>query len=294
MTTFTHRLAFATVFTACICSFSNAKPLVIDDKSITNSFVKSMEEFVGTEGVPSAEELSKSVKELKTTKSGIPLPSPPGLAEDTSYKELSRSVFLIASVYKCDNCDNWHQGGSASAWCLGEDGVLVTNAHVFTGAHGGAMGVIDRTGRCYPVIEIIGSDLSKDIAVFRVKAEGLRPLRIGEAAEVGSPVTVISNPSGNYFLRTSGDVARYSKGAGMVKNGTATWMSITADYAQGSSGGPVFNAAGEVVGMVSSTRSIYTKPKKKADGQLQMVIKSCVPGGSIRDLFPITDTKVGN
>jgi S1-C subfamily serine protease len=57
-------------------------------------------------------------------------------------------------------------------------------------------------------------------------------------------------------------------------------MSITADYAKGSSGGPVFNDRGEVVGMVSSTSSLYYQtdspeaPKEK--GPLQMVIKNCV------------------
>jgi S1-C subfamily serine protease len=67
-------------------------------------------------------------------------------------------------------------------------------------------------------------------------------------------------------------------------------MTVTADYAKGSSGGPVFNETGEVVGMVSSTNSIYTESgpgqdKMTPKGQLQMVIRNCVPADAIRALF---------
>jgi serine protease Do len=287
------RIALVAILAPLFSQLSPAKPVVIDDVRILKTFDKAMGWSVGAEGIPSADELSASMKESKFKKPGIPLPEPPELPGNTSYNDLSRSVFLVGSVYKCGKCDKWHQGGTASAWPLYADGVMVTNAHVFMNVKGGAMGVVDREGKCYPVTEILGYDVAKDVAVFRVKAEGLRPLRIGEAAEVGSPVTVISNPSGNLFLRTSGDVARYSIGAGKVKKSMVTWMSITADYAKGSSGGPVFNEVGEVVGMVSSTRSIYTEqdsdPKKPAAGKLQMVIKSCVPGDAIRELFSAAD-----
>jgi S1-C subfamily serine protease len=62
-------------------------------------------------------------------------------------------------------------------------------------------------------------------------------------------------------------------------------MAITADYAKGSSGGPVLNARGEVVGMVSSTNSIYYTREKGQNQNLQMVIKSCVPVGAISKLL---------
>ena len=66
-------------------------------------------------------------------------------------------------------------------------------------------------------------------------------------------------------------------------------MSITADYARGSSGGPVLNEHGAVVGMVCSTRTTYygTKGKDK-DDDVQMIVKFCIPGESIRALLKKT------
>ena len=166
---------------------------------------------------------------------------------------------------------------------------MVTNAHVFIGAKGAAMGVSDPDGHCFPVIDLLGMDKATDIAVFRVRATGLKPLRLGLAAEVGSPVTSISNPHHHCFLRTSGSVSRYALGTMAPKQARVPWMNVTADYAVGSSGGPIFNDAGEVVGMVSSTQSIYTgsanREKNSVKGDFQMTIKICVPADSIRALF---------
>lgn len=271
---------------AITCAF--AAPPVIDDQALHENLRTSLGKLAGTDGVPSADDLAKKARDFADDPAAIPLPAPGGPPPPADYESLSRSVFLIGTIFKCGKCDKWHQSGSATAWCVGADGLMVTNAHVFEGAGGAVMGVINREGRCHPVCELLGIDKSSDIAVFRVKGNGLQPLRIGAAPDVGSPVTVISNPAGNCFVRTTGSVARYSNKSLAKGKPKVTWMSITADYAKGSSGGPVFNAAGEVVGMVSSTRSIYTDPgKSKEDpkGHLQMVIKNCVPADSIRALF---------
>ena len=62
-------------------------------------------------------------------------------------------------------------------------------------------------------------------------------------------------------------------------------MAITADYAKGSSGAPVLNSKGEVVGMVSATNSIYYNKERGQNQNLQMVIKSCIPVDAIRRLI---------
>lgn len=267
-----------------------AAPPVIDDQAILENLQAAMEKSVGAEGIPSADDLAKVAKSADLIKPKFSMPQPQLPAPKTDYESLSKSVFLIGTIYKCGKCDKWHLGGSATAWCIGEDGLLVTNAHVFRGAKGASMAVADREGQCHPVTELLAIDAASDVAVFRVKAKGLQTLRLGTSAEVGAPITIISNPAGNHFVRTEGAVSRYVKRAPAKDKEKVTWMTVTADYAKGSSGGPVFNETGEVVGMVSSTNSIYTESgpgqdKMTPKGQLQMVIRNCVPADAIRALF---------
>lgn len=277
------RASLALVFSG----FAIAAPPVIDDEAVVTAMQTKLEAAVGKEGIPSADELGKLAKSKKRSQPAIPLPTSPSGTPVADYESLCKSVYLVGSLYKCGKCEHWHPGSTATAWCIGADGLMITNAHVFRGAVGGVMGVTDREGRCYPITALLGWDAATDVAVFRVDAKDLPTLPLGPAADVGSAVTVISHPSGNHFVRTSGSVSRYAKRPLGRKGDKVTWMAITADYAQGSSGGPVFNDAGQVVGMVSNTLSLYTGTKAKAPnkGDLQMVIKHCVPADSIRALF---------
>jgi serine protease Do len=267
----------------------SAAPPVIDDRELVKNLKMALEKAAGN-GIPTADALAASAKSAPRIPSTIPLPAAPVEEPRNQYESLSRSVYLVQTIYKCGKCSHWHQGGSATAWCIGADGLMITNAHVFLSAKGGAMGVTDREGACHPVTELVGIDADSDVALFRVKATGLRALRLGETPDVGAPVTIISNPDGNLFLRTTGSVARYAKTARRHDKPKITWMNVTAEYAKGSSGGPVFNDAGEVVGMVSSTRSIHSGPggaTDKTKGDLQMVIRNCVPIAAIRGLFEV-------
>jgi serine protease Do len=282
------RLAFSMVSLACLSSV-RASPPVIDDLKIMNTLRTATADFVEKEGIPTADSLGDKARKSNTIQLDLALPLLSEGDYKPDYQNLSRSVYVMNTVFKCGKCNDWHQGSTSTAWCIGADGLMVTNAHVFISAKGGAMAVSDPDGQCYPVVDLLGMDKALDIAVFRVKATGLKPLRLGAIAEVGSPVTSISNPQQHCFLRTSGSVSRYALGTMAPKLKRVTWMNVTADYAVGSSGGPVFNDAGEVVGMISSTQSIYTGPSKRAKdspkGDFQMTIKLCVPVDSIRAMF---------
>lgn len=286
-----NRLLVATLIASMACA--SAAPPVIDDMMLVENFSTALGNLVGTEGVPSADDLCAAAKECSPRKAVAIIPEAlkSGAAmPENDYDHLSKSVFMLGAVYKCGKCSNWHRGGNATAWCLSSDGIMVTNAHVFLSIKGEAMGVSDREGHCYPVTGLLGIDVMKDVAIFRVKGQGLQALRLGAPANVGDPVNIISNPAGNNFMRTSGAVARYVNQPDTHEKNPVkvVWMCVTAEYAGGSSGGPVFNAAGEVVGMVSKTHSLYTGGTPKdapPKGELQMVIRNCVPGDAIRSMF---------
>ncbi len=258
---------------------ASAEPFVVDDNKLITSFQDGIGTIADSKEHITADDLAKAVKEAPKNIAGLKLP-------DASPADLSAAVYMVGTVYKCGKCDKWHPGGIASAWALTTDGVMVSNYHVFQKATGAAMGVCDREGKTYPIVEILAADEAADIAIFRVKADNLAPLALGTPAEIGSEVRVISHPDRRFFMQTSGEVSRYHQQPARKKMPATVWMSITADYAKGSSGGPVIDDAGKVVGMVSSTQSIYYESNNgQPKGPLQMVVKNCVPAAAIRALL---------
>ena len=258
---------------------ASAAPFVVDDNKLITSFQDGIGAIADSKDHITADDLAKAVKEASKSIGGLKFP-------DASPAEPSAAVYMVGTVYKCGKCDKWHPGGIASAWALTADGVMVSNYHVFEKATGAAMGVCDREGKTYPVLEILAADKAADIAIFRVKADDLAPLALGSPAEIGSGVRVISHPDRRFFMQTSGEVSRYHQQPARKNQPATVWMNITADYAKGSSGGPVIDDAGKVVGMVSSTQSIYYESNSgQPKGALQMVVKNCVPAAAIRALL---------
>ncbi|MHC4981917.1 MAG: S1 family peptidase [Planctomycetota bacterium] len=196
------------------------------------------------------------------------------------YATCRKSVLVLAMVHKCQRCPR-HHVSIASAFLITADGAFVTNYHVVANAAGKlAMIAMTDAGDVYPVAEVLAADEDDDVAILRLAAPGVRfsPLALSTEAPVGSPVGVISHPDRRLYSFTHGVVSRYVRSR--VGNSVVTRLCITADYARGSSGGPVIGQTGAAVGHADSTRSIYYKVSRGKKENLQMVIKQCVPAAS--------------
>ena len=68
---------------------------------------------------------------------------------------------------------------------------------------------------------------------------------------------------------------------------------ITADYARGSSGCPILNVAGQVVGMVRYTNSVYYTQDNGNQRDLQMVFKACATSEEILKMVSGADAQAG-
>ena len=261
---------------------ASAATKAIDDVGMRALFQKGLEELVSKNEGTSLEQLNKQL-DRRETKVSLPERKRGKFSPHKIYERCKSSVLMIGRIYKCDKCTKWHVG-SASAFALTSDGVIVTNYHVIEEKNGAALGAMDLSGKTYAVSEVLAASKADDVAILRLKGATLTPLRLAmKPAPVGSAVNVISHPDGRYFTMTKGDVSRYY--LSRAKNMTAPRMAITADYAKGSSGAPVLNSKGEVVGMVSATNSIYYTKVKGQNQNLQMVIKSCIPVEAINKLI---------
>ena len=131
-----------------------------------------------------------------------------------------------------------------------------------------------------------------DVALLRVDAEDLAFLPLRDDAPAGSPVRCYSHPANSFGFISEGIIARYFRMNEPERNGSV-FMQITADWARGSSGGPVMDAFGNAVGMVASTSPVFTSPtlthtaskdSKPTTPSQQMVRHNCATAKAILGL----------
>jgi S1-C subfamily serine protease len=188
------------------------------------------------------------------------------------YRDARSAVVAVGHAYKCKNCPNWH-ASCASGFVLTPDGVVVTNYHVVEEQdENRVLGVRTFDGTVYPVLKVRASSQEHDVALVRIEADSLPVLPLGGDVEVGEDVYVLSHPVGALYTFTEGMVS--NKFRRDRKGSSHNEFSITADFAKGSSGGPILNRKGEVVGIVRATDSTYYERNNQ---NLQMVWKFCVP-----------------
>jgi S1-C subfamily serine protease len=120
------------------------------------------------------------------------------------------------------------------------------------------------------------------VAIVQVEGEKFSPLAVGPTAPVGSPVWVLSHPVGWLYTFTAGMVSGYTEWVREDGGWQTTWMTISADYAGGSSGAPVLNEHGAVVGIASRTKTLYSDERPPRP---QMAIKLCMPATALLDLI---------
>jgi Do/DeqQ family serine protease len=127
------------------------------------------------------------------------------------------------------------------------NGYIVTNAHVVENAT--EITVTLQDGRDVKA-EILGSDAPSDVAVLKVKPEGLSQVPLGDSsrAEVGDFVVAIGNPFGLQHTVTSGIISGLSR-SGINPDGYEDFIQTDASINPGNSGGALVNLRGELIGI---------------------------------------------
>ena len=142
---------------------------------------------------------------------------------------------------------------SGSGFIVSENGYVLTNAHVVSGA--AAVDVLFSDGEKKPAL-VVGADVTTDIAVLKVEGEGYLALPIGDsnALRVGEYVIAIGNPLSAYELYgtvTFGIISATAREIN-IDGFVNTYLQTDAAINFGNSGGPLINMAGQVIGMNSA------------------------------------------
>jgi serine protease Do len=202
--------------------------------------------------------------EKATTCSVAPLADPGvKLSPEAIYARARSGVVVVGAVFQSKSQRHKH-AALATGFAIHKDGVIVTNYHVLEAFHQArAVGVMTEDGRVLAVKSVLAADSLTDLAVIKADAANLTPLPIAAGVPVGATVWCLSHPSLNtedtetgFYTFTQGIVCGKFR-LPITDPTPVDVLAITADYAKGSSGGPILNEHGAVVGIICQTRAVF-------------------------------------
>ena len=197
------------------------------------------------------------------------------------YEQNVSSVVAITCTVRTTN--NFGQStesySSGTGFVITEDGYIVTNHHVIENAT--KITVTMANGASYGAV-LVGSNDTNDVAVIKIGATGLNPVTIGSSRsmQVGDQVVAIGNALGELSASlTVGYISGMDRD--VSTDGTVINM-IQTDAAinSGNSGGPLFNAKGEVIGITTAKYSGTTSSGAIIEG-----ISFAIPMDDVIDMI---------
>ncbi|MGB8801386.1 MAG: trypsin-like peptidase domain-containing protein [Candidatus Acidiferrales bacterium] len=134
-----------------------------------------------------------------------------------------------------------------TGFLVSKDGRIVTNYHVINGASSAIVKLPD--GAFYDVDGVVAFDKARDLAVIKAHGQNFRVVTLGNSdrVQVGEEIVAIGSPLSLESTVSSGIVS----GIRTIQEEGGKFLQVTAPISPGSSGGPLFNMEGEVVGITT-------------------------------------------
>jgi S1-C subfamily serine protease len=144
--------------------------------------------------------------------------------------------------------ENYQPISIGSGFLIGKNGEIATNYHVIEGASSAIVKFVNKEEK-YTVDNIVQTSIKYDLAIIQISTKTL-PLSLGDddLASVGNRIYAIGNPEGLEGTVSEGIISGFRK-----VDENFRIMQITAPISPGSSGGPIINQNGQVIGIASSS-----------------------------------------
>lgn len=188
--------------------------------------------------------------QITTSKDSIPSQQVlNGIARSSSQKTLTpseiyslRNPAVFTIIAQSD--ESTSQG---SAFFIGENGLAISNYHVFEGCDPSYIYAILPNGGTFQIKEVLGYSKEKDFIIFRVNGNGFTYIPIStNPYNIGDEVFAIGSPKGERNILSQGLIS------GIGHSETTFRISVPIDH--GSSGGVLLNKYGEAIGITSGGR----------------------------------------
>lgn len=204
-------------------------------------------------------------------------------------KKVSESVVSILTSTKAVNYFGQSVDSSAAGTGIiaTSDGYIITNKHVINGAH--KVTVVLDDGTKYEDVEVVATDPLNDVAFLKIKdVSDLKAAKLGDSKtlSVGQQVVAIGNALGEYqnsvtagIISGTGRSVTASDGSGGNVETLSDMIQTDAAINSGNSGGPLVNAAGEVIGINTATSATaenmgFAIPISSVKGMLSQLIET--------------------
>jgi V8-like Glu-specific endopeptidase len=152
----------------------------------------------------------------------------------------------VVSIVVSDK--NGHPVAQGSGFLISKDGQVVTNYHVIKNGSSAVIKFPD--GAFFVVDGVLASDKDRDVAIIKAHGNDFRALTLGDSdrLQVGEEVVAIGSPLSLESTVSNGIVSAIRT----VEDEGGKFLQITVPISPGSSGGPLFNMSGKVVGITTS------------------------------------------
>lgn len=179
---------------------------------------------------------------------------------------------------------------AGSGVIISKDGYIITNNHVVEGATSITVKTSDGTEYA---ATLVGTDSKSDIGVIKVEADNLTPATIGDSStiSVGDTAVVIGNPLGTLGGTVTNGIISATDREISINNETMNLIQTNAAINSGNSGGGMFDANGNLIGIVNAKDSGTTSSGTTIEGlgfaipinEAMNVAKQLIESGQVTD-----------
>jgi serine protease Do len=193
------------------------------------------------------EKYGPAVVNVEVVEKTQPTNGPPGLSPNDPFYDFFRR-FGIPGPEQAPRGSQPPVRGAGSGFIVSTDGYILTNTHVVLNADEVTVRLTDR--REFQA-KVIGADERTDVAVIKISANNLPTVKLGDPAKIkpGQWVLAIGSPFGFENSATAGIISATARS--LPSDNYVPFIQTDVAVNPGNSGGPLFNLAGEVIGINS-------------------------------------------
>lgn len=221
---------------------TNAVPSAVPTAPTVESTIRALPDFS-----PLVEKYGPAVVNVEVVEKAQPQGGPQGLSPNDPFYDFFRR-FGIPTPDQGQRGNAPPVRGAGSGFIVSADGYILTNTHVVGNADEVTVRLTDR--REFPA-KVVGADERTDVAVIKITASNLPTVKLGDPSKIkpGQWVLAIGSPFGFENSATAGIISATSRS--LPSDNYVPFIQTDVAVNPGNSGGPLFNLAGEVIGINS-------------------------------------------